>query len=475
MSNFLFLQTDWSLFIGRFHPLFVHLPIGFLLLAGVLEWINRRKQQTTWDGAISLSLLLGSLSGFLAAFCGWQLASEGGYDDSTLFWHRWLGIGTSVLGLVAWAIKTERLKFSSKSFVGLLAASLLMLTITGHLGGNLTHGEGYLYQYAPGFVQTIMGQRADTVGTRAFANPDSILVYTDLIRPVLEQKCFSCHGESKTQGGLNLATFTALQEGGEHGEVIEAGLALNSELVRRVTINPGSAKYMPPKGTPMTFTEISLLSWWIDQGADSSMHLTQTEVPEHIKTLLMRDYKLDTRPKPYVETANTDPMTDETKQALEKAGFSVQMLAANSNFVEISPSVVHAQVSSEQIKALSDGGKQITWLNLGSSGITDADLTVIGQLDQLTRLRIEKNEITDAGIAQLSGLEHLESLNLYGTQVSDAALEQLAKLPALKKLYLWQTQVTEQGIESLRSKRPDMMIDSGFQFAQQEVEEPADS
>src|SRR5690606_2871276 len=127
-----------------------------------------------------------------------------------------------------------------------------------------------------------------------------------------------------------------------------------------------------------------------------------------------------------------------TKTALEEAGFSVQLLAANSNFVEISPAVVQAQVSSDQIKALAAGRDQITWLNLGGTGVTDQDLETIGQLHLLTRLRLEKNKITDAAITHLTGLEHLESLNLYGTEVTDACLDQLAGLPALKKLYLWQ-------------------------------------
>ena len=79
MLQFLFLQTDWALFIGRFHPVFVHLPIGFLLLAGLLEYSNRKKKSASWDGAISLSLLLGAAGGILAIVCGLALASEGGF------------------------------------------------------------------------------------------------------------------------------------------------------------------------------------------------------------------------------------------------------------------------------------------------------------------------------------------------------------------------------------------------------------
>jgi hypothetical protein len=264
-------------------------------------------------------------------------------------------------------------------------------------------------------------------------------------------------------------------EGGEHGSVVEPEASLSSELVRRVTIDPSSAKYMPTKGTPLTFTEIKLLSWWIDIGADSSQRLTEVEVPEDIKTLLMRDYKLDTRPKPYVETANTSPLAEGAKNALEEAGFSVQILAANSNFVEIGPKVVRSEVSSEQVQALLEAKDQITWINFGEAGLSDDDLKVIGQLPELTRLRLEKNNITDAGIAHLKGLTHLESLNLYDTKVTDASIDLIAALPALKKVYLWQTEVSQDGVEALRSKRPEMMIDTGFQFAQILPEEPEEA
>lgn len=471
MYSALFLQTDWNLFIGRFHPVLVHLPIGFFLLAGLFEFFAYKKKEKKWDEAVALSFLFAGLGGVAAAVCGWSLAAEGGYDSGTLFWHRWLGIGSSLLGFLAWFVKSGRLKLSRNVWLGTVAAGLIGITVTGHLGGNLTHGENYLYQYAPGLVQTLVGYEQDTTGTPDFSSPDSVQIYADLIRPVFERKCFSCHSDAKSQGGLNMATFANLMEGGEHGAVVAAGDALGSELVRRVTINPSSVKYMPTKGTPMTFTEVSLLSWWIDSGADSALHLTEAEVPDHIKALLLRDYELDTRPKPYVETAQTSPLTPESRQALETAGFAVNVLAANSNFVEVGPKTIRGQVSSEQLQTLPQAKAQITWLNLGDAGLKDSDLQAIGQLDQLTRLRLENNNITDAGIAHLSKLSHLESLNVYGTQITDAALDVIGKLPSLKRVYLWQTKVTEPGVEQLRSKRPNLMIDIGFQFAEQTTEQ----
>ncbi|MEM6772553.1 MAG: hypothetical protein AAF597_18390, partial [Bacteroidota bacterium] len=130
------LLSDFGLFIGRFHPLLVHLPIGFLLLAALLEWWPGDKART----AIRVSWVVGAISAVAAAFCGWLLAGESGGGD-TLFWHKWLGISVAVLA-IAGVFLTRKGGKMAKGF-GLLIVGLLSLA--GHQGGNLTHGEDYLF------------------------------------------------------------------------------------------------------------------------------------------------------------------------------------------------------------------------------------------------------------------------------------------------------------------------------------------
>ena len=121
----------------------------------------------------------------------------------------------------------------------------------------------------------------------------------------------------------------------------------------------------------------------------------------------------------------------------------------------------------ESIQALEPIKANITWLNLGNTGIKDEALAIIGQCENLTRLRLENNTtFTDAGIAQLKGLKHLSSLNLYGTAISDEALTAIQEMSGLKKLFLWQTEVSKEAVEALQNARPDMDIDVGFEFAQ---------
>ena len=56
----------------------------------------------------------------------------------------------------------------------------------------------------------------DTVTVKDVDNrviPDSNVSYINDIRPVLEVKCISCHGPSRTDGGINLSEHTYLLDG----------------------------------------------------------------------------------------------------------------------------------------------------------------------------------------------------------------------------------------------------------------------
>ena len=50
-------MPDFVLFLGRFHPLVVHLPIGFLFFAFVLELYGRWNKNPQLYMAIDLALL----------------------------------------------------------------------------------------------------------------------------------------------------------------------------------------------------------------------------------------------------------------------------------------------------------------------------------------------------------------------------------------------------------------------------------
>ncbi len=451
-------MTDFGLFLGRFHPVVVHLPIGFFLLAVIMEWMKKGTEDGVWQQAIRLGWLTGAITATIAAFVGWLLANHGTYFETDLFLHRWFGIGIAVIGWIVWwgKSKMKNTHFLQSKWMPIAMAGLLL--VTGHLGGNLTHGRGYLLEYAP-FVGG--GVAEDTLQSN-FANLDSIVVYRDLIRPVFEQKCFDCHSEDQARGGLIMDNEEGLLEGGDHGEVFVAGKAYESELVNRVTLPRNDRLFMPPKGTPMSYQEIRLMEWWVNEGAAFDKHLKESTVPTPIQVLLLREYGIDLEPKPLVETIKVAAADPAVLTKLSEGGYRVNSLAQTNNLLEVK--FKGKVIDQSQLQTLLDTKDQITWLDLGKMEVNDAMLEVIGQLPNLTRLRLEQNPITDAGVKFLEGLKNLESLNLYGTEISDAALASIAKMPSLKRVYFWQTGVTAEGVEALLKDKPELEADLGFNF-----------
>ena len=71
------MHTDWSLFFGSFHPLIVHIPIGILLFAALLNSIAAYRKNKTLEFSAGLALLVGSLGSALAAVSGYLLSASG--------------------------------------------------------------------------------------------------------------------------------------------------------------------------------------------------------------------------------------------------------------------------------------------------------------------------------------------------------------------------------------------------------------
>lgn len=87
------------------------------------------------------------------------------------------------------------------------------------------------------------------------------------IKPILAERCTSCHGEHKQKHKLRVDSRAALLEGGENGPAIVVGNSEKSLLVQVVAGIHPEIDQMPPKGDPLTDDQIGLLRAWIDQGA----------------------------------------------------------------------------------------------------------------------------------------------------------------------------------------------------------------
>jgi uncharacterized membrane protein/mono/diheme cytochrome c family protein len=256
----------WS-FLGRLHPMIVHFPIGLLFIAAFLElliWRNKNELKP----AVTTIMMVAALSSVLSVVMGLLLANTGSYGAESLPLHQWTGISTLLLSLVsAWYYRSGRRNLA-KFF---LITSCFSVLVTGHLGAELTHGEGFLTEVLPAPQQDegIQPESAmfSLASMKAPLNESQIQELNFQVRTIFAHNCYSCHGAGKVKGELRLDKKEFIFEGGEHGAVIVPGDPENSEMIRRVKLPRSDKDAMPGKGKALSQNDIAILEFWIRQGA----------------------------------------------------------------------------------------------------------------------------------------------------------------------------------------------------------------
>ncbi len=91
-------------------------------------------------------------------------------------------------------------------------------------------------------------------------------LFVQEVLPILRERCFTCHAQGTTEGGLDLSDRERAMAGGEHGPVIVPQRSDASALIQRVS-STDESQVMPPEGSPLTPDQIAVLRRWIDAGA----------------------------------------------------------------------------------------------------------------------------------------------------------------------------------------------------------------
>lgn len=459
--------SDWAMFIGRFHPLVVHLPIGFLFIGFLLECCSRLRGFKELGYAVPFVLFLGILSAIFSAIAGYLLSLGGGYDEELLFWHQWLGIGVVVLCLMAYILKIRYRRnnspVTSKLYMAVFTIGIGILMAAGHYGGSLTHGSDYITAYTPEPFRAIAGlppKERKTVAKK-ITNIKEAVVYTDIIHPIFDAQCISCHNPSKKKGDLLLHTPTAIMKGGESGEILLSGNADQSDLFKRLVLPLDHDDHMPPDGKKQpTKEQIELIKWWIDQGAPFDKKVSDLQLTASVDGALKK-LAAGEKKEEGIFALKVPPANPQVVEELGRKGFIVTPIAQGRNFLQVRLSGGINSVDATLLEALSPLAEQLVWLDLSNAPVSDAALTGIGKLKNLVRLHMEQTAVTDAGLPSLQGLQNLEYLNLYGTAVTDKGIQELAKLKKLKSLYVWQTKVSKNGIATLQKSLPTLVVNTG--------------
>jgi uncharacterized membrane protein len=470
-------------FIGHLHPLIVHLPIGILLL-GVFMMAYEHYSGVDFKTPISFAFLVGSISAVLACIAGWILSNSGEYDTVLVQKHQWTGIATATLGLMAYLLKQYR-----KILAILLT---LLIFITGHYGGTLTHGENYLFNSNENAntvpTDTLKGASKKITQTIS-SGKDSISIvkynlYKDEVAPILKLRCYNCHAALKQKNGLRLDGEMFIKKGGKNGKIFIAGNTFKSPLYTSLVLPIDDEKHMPPKGKhQLSQNEILIIERWIKSGAsfediidtinnkevanknildDSKSEKVKIEIREKTKDIVV-DNNIKTTIK-ISSLPNPAAISPAIIEGFKQENIILTNIAEGSNFV-MANFVNVVPFNKASLQTLKNINEQLVILKLTNLAIDDNDLKIVADLKNIKKLNLENSLITDDGMTYIKQLSQLEQLNLYGTNISDEGLIQLTSLKNLSQIYLWKTKVTKGGIEQFKKIHPKVTIEIGdFKF-----------
>jgi uncharacterized membrane protein len=490
--------------LGRLHPLLIHLPIGILIFALMIT-ILPVKQREVLSPALKLALILTAVSSFGASVAGYLLSRSGDYDADLVEKHQWLGITTT-----AFAIATLLIKPYKRQMIWI---TVLVMTIASHLGGTITHGEGFLFATGGGAEQetdsTAQGtaprelqeavQASDSVNSTtgdslsiSVNTPKQVFMYRDEVIPILKTKCYSCHSAVKKKGGLRLDGEAFISKGGKNGAILTRGNPGKSILYTQLLLPLEDEKHMPPKGKKqLTRNEIELIHRWIAKGAPyGPIEMTAAKVASAGPFVLVdaeTGANMDEGRRSASSTAgqgdtegqggaaggrsasSTAGQGDTEVQGEAAGGRSASSTAGQGDtegqggaaggrrdYSNISPA------NEASINGLKQQGIMIEPAISGSNGLTvnfvnvrklePAMLSSLNELkDQVVELKFTGQPLTNEDLAILSTFRHLNKLQLDKTAITDQGLSALQKFPQLESLNLYGTSVTDGGIKDISS------------------------
>jgi uncharacterized membrane protein len=431
-------------FVGRFHPLVVHLPIALLLLVPLLEFAGAVRRSSHLRESADFVLTLSVISVFFAVFLGWLLAWSGGYEGRLVTNHMWGGFSLAVGVVLCYFLRP----WDKRLYGVALFATLLVLVWTADKGGKLTHGEAFMTRHMPARLRSLLHVPAlqnkvqPAVRTAGLAPPNSrsapspsATFYAARVAPIFEDKCSGCHNAEKRKGKLRLDTFENVMRGGKDGVVVKPGDTDQSELFRRISLTPEDKDFMPTDGKPpLTASEIKVIELWIASGASSTLPALEVRGA----------------PPPPVSESSLLPLASDYRPQLKRIAsleeeLGVRLVPRSQNPMDgliLRTASAPERCNDAALARLKSIGNLIVDAELARTKVTDAGLKTLATFSNIRSLDLAHTTVTSAGVPLLARLDHLETLNLTATLVDDTGIAGLRHKQTLKRLYLFETKCT---------------------------------
>ena len=311
--------------------------------------------------------------------------------------------------------------------------------------------------------------------------PKDRLAFAEVIVPIMEEKCHSCHSEAKNKdkGGLWMDTFENMLIGGdsqdgEEFRTLVPGNSKDSYMIEVIALPKDDDMHMPPpKKTQMESHEIKLMTWWVDKIPEGKTLKDQTLAQMGASEEILAAAAMLASPEKRKEMEATQKTAQLQKLAKRDAlqstlatlkqemtfKTSLNFVSQDSSDLEFTAVSLREKLTDEMFLKIAPVSEALSSLKLGSTSVTGNALeTELPRMTRLKKLDLSQTQIGDKTLDTIGDLEGLQWLNLWGTQVTDSGLMKLKGLSELRKIYLWQSQVTKKGAAALKKELPDLEV-----------------
>ena len=398
----------------------------FLLL------VVSRYQKVGLEKAIRIGVDFSFAGALMAALMGCLLSLDEAYDFNSLKFHFWAGIITLILSFSLCIL--HRMKGKENLFFGSYLMTLLALTVAGHKGGQITHGEDYL-STADLFEEPIM-----------VVQKDSVDYYKEVVHLIFEDKCVSCHNSNKSKSELRLDRYDLILIGGERGSIFDSQNPNESRLIRYINLPKEDKLHMPPKNkSQLSEKEKWLLTDWVNSGAylkEGKVSLLKNEdLESNVLSFLGADKQ--------VRAASRGDLAK-----LLATGFRIKPNALHDNLLRIK--YMKSRLTSDHLKTLLKVKKQLVELDVSNTNFDDEMATILLDFPRLKHLRLDQTQISDDALSFLKSTA-LEVLNLCNTKVTYQGVQNLLKVKPPKTVYAWNTAIDRDQQNQLASIAPSLI------------------
>lgn len=443
-------MTEFLLpFLGRMHPVLVHLPIGILIF-GILLCFFPQNGKNALLPSIRLAFLIGGIAALLAGGTGFLQYQREGFAWEDVQLHLLGGVISALGSFGMYALVKSKEALTTPIRVLALALGLI-LGITGHWGGSLTHGEGYFMEVLPANLQSLFGTEIQPeLGPQLTEETwENAQLYAEVIQPILNKNCKSCHNPRNRKGELDLSSLAALRKGGEEGLVLTAGDAAHSAFFVRLLLPKEDEKHMPPaeKNQPSK-EEIALIESWIQGGAKESGTLAAAGISRNqIERFILKNEV------PFYPTSALASLAADSLAVLKEAGFFAEAVESGSGLLKVS-CINMPTFQDSDWETLGSVQNRIAYLDLSGTQVTDGLVEQLAALPNLTVLKLNSTKIAGNSLKKLAQLNHLKWLYLNKTGINLSQLLALGSSNSLQKVFAFDTPASRELATSGKSSFP---------------------